>query len=111
MPLGYSIRRRYTEQEEPTMHARVAFYTLRSGSLDDAGRTVEAPGALMCISSGQPGFRSYALIDAGAGLISVSRWESSEQAQAATEGAAAWVEEDSGEPVTVPQCNTREIPQ
>jgi len=91
------------------MHARVAFYKLRSGSLDDVVRTVEAPGGLMEIFSGQPGFRSYELIDAGAGLISVSRWESSEQAHAATEGAAAWVAENIDDLVKLQQSNTGEI--
>ena len=91
------------------MHARVAFYKLRSGSLDEVVRTVETPGGLMEIFRAQPGFRSYELIDAGAGLISVSRWESSEQALAATEAAATWVAENIDDLVKLQQSNTGEI--
>ena len=63
----------------------------------------------MEIVSGQPGFRSYELIDAGAGPISVSRRESSEQAHAATEAAAAWVAENIEHLVTLQRSNTGEI--
>jgi heme-degrading monooxygenase HmoA len=91
------------------MHARVAFYKLRSGSLDEVVRTVEAPGGLFEIFSSQPGFHSYELIDAGAGLISVSRWASAQQAQAATEAAAAWVAEHIDDLVKLQQSNTGEI--
>ena len=73
------------------MHARVAFYRLQSGTFDEVVRRVEAPGGLLEIFRGRPGFQSYELIETGAGLISVSHWESSTQADAATDAAAAWV--------------------
>jgi heme-degrading monooxygenase HmoA len=73
------------------MHARVAYYKLQSGTFDEVVRRVEAPGGLLEIFRGRPGFQSYELIEAPAGLISVSHWESSAQADAATDAAAAWV--------------------
>jgi heme-degrading monooxygenase HmoA len=73
------------------MHARIAFYKLQSGTFDEVVRRVEAPGGLLHIFRGRPGFQSYELIEAPAGLISVSHWESSAQADAATDAAAAWV--------------------
>lgn len=73
------------------MHARVAFFKLRSGSFDEVVRIVEAPGGLLEIFRGRPGFHSYELIETGAGLVSVSHWESSAQADDATRAAATWV--------------------
>jgi hypothetical protein len=91
------------------MHARVAFYKLRSGSLDQVVRTVEDPGGLLEIFRGQPGFYSYELINTGAGLVSVSRWESEAQAKAATDAAAAWVAEHIDEMVKLQQSDTGEV--
>lgn len=73
------------------MHARVAFYRLKSGSLDQVVNAVEEPGGLLEIFREQPGFQSYELVEAPAGLISVSHWDSSRQADAATRAAATWV--------------------
>jgi hypothetical protein len=63
------------------MHARVAFYKLRSGSFEQVVGMVAAPWGLLEIFRGRPGFQSYELIEAPAGLISVSHWESSAQAE------------------------------
>ena len=73
------------------MHARVAFYRIRSGTFEQVVRAVEAPGGLLEIFGEQPGFQSYELIETGAGLVSVSHWDSSEQANAATRVAASCV--------------------
>ena len=91
------------------MHARVAFYTQRSGTFDEVVGHVEAPGGLLEIFRGRPGFQSYELIETGAGLISVSRWESSAQADAATDAAAAWVVEHINDLVKLQQSDTGEI--
>ena len=56
------------------MHARVAYYKLQSGTFDEVVRRVEAPGGLLEIFRGRPGFQSYELIEAPAGIISVSQW-------------------------------------
>ena len=72
------------------MHARVAFFSSKTGSFDEVVRAVEEPGGLLGIFRKQPGFRSYELIGTGAGLVSVSHWDSSRQADAASSVAAAW---------------------
>ena len=91
------------------MHARVAFYRQRSGTFDEVVRQVEAPGGLLEIFRGRPGFQSYELIETGAGLISVSHWESSVQADAATDAAAAWVVEHIDDLVKLQQSDTGEV--
>src|SRR3981189_1685948 len=85
--LGHSLYARL--RGVGTMHARVAFYRLRSGSFEEVVRAVEAPGGLLEIFRGRPGFQSYELIETGAGLVSVSHWGSSAQADAATHAARA----------------------
>jgi hypothetical protein len=91
------------------MHARVAFYKLRSGTFEQVVRTVEAPGGLLEIFRGRPGFHSYELIATPAGLVSVSHWESSAQADAATRAAAAWVAEHINDLVKLQQSDTGEV--
>jgi hypothetical protein len=91
------------------MHARVAFYRLRSGTFEQVVRAVEVPGGLLEIFGGRPGFQSYELIETGAGLISVSHWDSSEQADAATRVAASWVAEHIDSLVKLQQSDTGEV--
>src|SRR4051812_4234446 len=90
------------------MHARVAFYKLRSGTFGQVVEMVEAPGGLLEIFRRSPGFRSYELIEAPAGLISVSHWESSAQAERATRAAAGWVAEHVADRIKLQQSDTGE---
>ena len=55
------------------------------------------------------GFHSYELIAASAGLFSVSHWESSSQADAATDAAAAWVADHIAELVKLQQSDIGEV--
>ena len=91
------------------MHARVAFYKLRSGTFEQVVRIVEAPGGLLEIFRGRPGFQSYELIETPAGLVSVSHWESSAQADEATRAAAAWVAENIDDLVKLQQSDVGEV--
>ncbi len=91
------------------MHARVAFYRLKSGTFEDVIRTVEAPGGLLDIFRGERGFQSYELIDSGTGLISVSHWNTSKQANAATHHAASWVADHIDHLIKLQQSNTGEV--
>ena len=99
----------YAQPKGSKMHARVAFYRLRTGSLDQVVRLVESPGGIMEIFREQPGFQSYELIETGAGLVSVSHWASSAQADAATDAAAAWVAENIDDLVKLQQSDTGEV--
>ena len=91
------------------MHARVAFYRIRSGTFEQVVRAVEAPGGMLEIFGERPGFQSYELIETGAGLVSVSHWDSSEQANAATRVAASWVAEHIDSLVKLQQSDTGEV--
>ncbi len=91
------------------MHARVAFYRLRSGTFEQVVRKVEEPGGLLEIFGERPGFQSYELIETGAGLLSLSHWDSSEQADAATRVAASWVAEHIDSLVKLQQSDTGEV--
>lgn len=91
------------------MYARVAFYRLKSGSFEQVVHAVESPGGLLEIFRAQPGFESYELIETGTGLVSVSHWVSTKQADAATRFAASWVAEHIDHLVKLQQSDTGEI--
>jgi heme-degrading monooxygenase HmoA len=91
------------------MHARVAFYKVRTGNFEQVVETVEAPGGLLEIFRGRPGFQSYELLATPTGLVSVSHWETSAQADAATRAAAAWVGEHIDHLVKLQRSDTGEV--
>jgi heme-degrading monooxygenase HmoA len=76
-----------------TNHMRMAIYRIERGTyaeLMERAREGMAP-----ILRDSPGFVFYATTDVGGGrLVSVSTWETREQAEAATEKAAQWVGEN-----------------
>ena len=91
------------------MHARVAFFRLRSGTFEQVVEAVEAPGGLLEIFRGSPGFQSYELIETGAGLVSVSHWESHEQADAAQRDSVEFVAERIDHLIKLVQSDTGEV--
>ncbi len=91
------------------MRARVAFYRLRSGSLDQVVDRVKSDDGLLSIFREQPGFESYELIETPSGLISVSHWDSLAQADAADRAAAVWVADHIADLVKLQQSDTGEI--
>ncbi len=91
------------------MHVRVAFYKVRSGSVEEVVRAVEAPRGLLEIFRASPGFGSYELIEAPAGVFSVSHWETSRQADDATRAAARFVAEHIDQLVKLQQSDIGEV--
>jgi len=91
------------------MHARVAFFQLKSGSFEQVVSTVKSPGGLLGIFREQPGFQSYELIECASGLISVSHWNSSKDADAADRVALAWAAKNIDSLVKLQQSNTGEV--
>ena len=72
------------------MHARVAVYTITAGTVEEIALAAEA--GLLPIFRAQPGFVSYRIVAAqGDACVSISRWETHEQANAAARAAADWV--------------------
>lgn len=91
------------------MHARVAFFKLRSGSFERVVHIVKAPGGLLGIFRAQSGFHSYELIETGSGLVSVSHWEHTKDADAASVLAASWAAEHIDDFVVLQQSDTGEV--
>lgn len=78
------------------MYARVAVYRINSGTAEDIARKADAEGGMLRIFRAHVGFDSYELVGAGDTVISISRWQSEEQADAATQAARSWVAEHLG---------------
>jgi heme-degrading monooxygenase HmoA len=77
-------------------HVRVAIYQFKPGKADEAIRRAEAGAFPMY--RGQPGFVGYGLIKTGEDSgISLSVWQTREQAEAAIQLAASWVRENVAE--------------
>lgn len=91
------------------MHARVAFFRLKSGSFEQVVRTVKAPGGLLEIFREQRGFQSYELIETGSGLVSVSHWDTSKDADAASRVAASWATKHIDNLVNLVQSDVGEV--
>jgi hypothetical protein len=91
------------------MHARVAFYRVQSGTFEQVVGKVEAPGGMLEIFRGRPGFHSYELVATPVGLVSVSHWETSEQADDATVAAGAWVAEHLDDVLKLQRSDTGEV--
>jgi heme-degrading monooxygenase HmoA len=74
-------------------HVRVAVYDLTSGTAKEAADLAQE--GMLGVFRGQPGFQAYGLAETQEGkMVSVSLWESAEQAQQANELAASWVKEN-----------------
>jgi uncharacterized protein YcbX len=71
---------------------RIANYKVVKGTMAELAE--EAKGGMLDIFKAQPGFIRYGLADTGDGTaLSLSVWETHEQAEAATPIAATWVRE------------------
>ena len=73
-------------------HIRIGVYGLTGGTAKEVGD--RAQKGMLRVFRAQPGFKAYGLAESQEGkLISVSLWDSGEQAQQANELAASWVSE------------------
>jgi hypothetical protein len=74
-------------------HFRVAIYDMKSGSPEEAGEI--ARGGMLPIYQSMPGYVRYEVgkLDNG-GIVSFSVWETEDEAQAAVDAAASWVEDN-----------------
>ncbi len=74
-------------------HLRIASYSINKGTFREVADTCKT-GMLPRFQE-QPGFLRYGLADLGDNkCVSISMWETREQAEAATHMAAAWVREN-----------------
>lgn len=75
-------------------HLRVALYVLTGGTTDQVIELARSPGGMAEVFQQQPGFIAYGIgVTDDEILLSISLWDSTEQADAATQVAAEWVEE------------------
>ena len=91
------------------MHARVAFFRLKSGSFEQVVDVVQSSGGLLEIFRAQTGFQSYELIENPSGLVYVSHWVSSKHASAASQVAASWAADHIDALVTLVQSDVGEV--
>ena len=89
-------------------HARIALYRLRHGSVAAAAAKVRL--GLVPLFRAQPGYLGYEIVETGDDtVVSISHWESHEQAQAAVQAAAGWVGENIAELVEDVQNQVGEV--
>ena len=79
-------------------HARVGIYTL-TGNASEV--TQQATDSMLPIFKRQPGFVDYSIVAADGKLISISTWETLEQANAGTQHASTFVKEQLGAEVSL----------
>jgi hypothetical protein len=78
-------------------HASVSFYRVKTGTADNLTERLQAE--LPRIYCHQQGFVSYDLIKASDDtLLSLSMWETEEQANIAQRSAAVWLQQQVGNP-------------
>ena len=89
-------------------HIRVAVYTFKPGTVDEVIKRAEA--GMLPLFRGQPGFIAYDVAKTGDDRgVSVSTWESAEQAQAAIQVAAGWVKENLADSVVAVENHVGEL--
>lgn len=72
-------------------HVRIAVYDVTRGTAKEVAELVSAPGGLSDIFKAQPGFQAYSIIEVDpVTLISLSSWETHEEAEHAVSEAAVW---------------------
>ena len=80
-------------------YARIAVYRVKPGStltVDEAIRRSQT--GMLPIFRNQPGFASYGLVKTGEdSVVSISFWQSRQQAEAAVQVAASWAKDNVAE--------------
>lgn len=86
-------------------HLRIALYDMTSGSVDEAIEI--ARKGMIPLYEAQPGFVRYEVgtLDDG-GVVSLSIWETADEAQKAIEVAAGWVKENLADRIKLREQHT-----
>jgi heme-degrading monooxygenase HmoA len=75
-------------------HVRIATYDVTHGTAKDVAEVAMGPGGTREIFMAQPGFQAFSLIEVDpVTIISITVWETHEEAEAATREAAVFVAE------------------
>jgi heme-degrading monooxygenase HmoA len=83
-----------------TNHVRMGIYSITQGTYEEL--VEQARRGLAPILRNSPGFVFYSVTDVGGGrFVSVSTWESREQAEAAAAKSAEWVSENMADSIAL----------
>ena len=88
------------------MHGRIATYRI-SGDPHELARKAEE--GMLPIFQAQPGFKAYNLVVSGDMLTSMSAWDTTEEAEAATPAAATWIAENIADEIELVDVRYGEI--
>src|SRR5271165_803355 len=98
--VSLQIRGSLTEGRPMTNHVRMGVYSITKGTYDEL--IEQARRGLAPILRESPGFVFYSTTDVGGGrFVSVSTWETREQAEAAAAKIAEWVGENMADSVAL----------
>ena len=80
-------------------YARIGVYKAKPGSALTADETIRrSQNGMLPIFRNQPGFAGYGLVKVGEdSVISISFWQTREQAEAAVQAIASWVKDNLAE--------------
>src|SRR3954468_11524567 len=74
-------------------HVRIGVYTMSSGTAREVAD--RAREGMLSVFRAQPGFQAYGLAETEEGkVVSISLWDSSEEAERANDLATSWVKEN-----------------
>ncbi len=89
-------------------HFRIGVYKVRPGSQDEIVQ--RARDEMLPTFQAQPGFVQYSLVQAGDDrIVSITTWQTAEQAEQAASTAAAWVRDNIAQYVTSVENYTGEL--
>jgi heme-degrading monooxygenase HmoA len=110
MPRPWGLAIVKGQKGEHAVHARVAVYRITSGSAEEVANVADDDeGGMLGIFRQHAGFESYELVGAGDTLISISRWQTEQQADAAALAARSWVAEHLARSVELQQNYVGEL--
>lgn len=88
------------------MHGRFARYEV-TGDIHELARKAEA--GMLPIFQAQPGFKAYSLASSEGEILSLSVWESADNAEAASAAAADWIAENIADRIELKEVRIGEI--
>ena len=88
------------------MHGRMATYRYTGDAHELAQR---AEDGMLPILEAQPGFRAYSLAATGDEVVSLSVWDTAEQAESANAAAASWVAENIADQIELVDAKVGEV--
>jgi heme-degrading monooxygenase HmoA len=86
-------------------HVRVATYSVDPRTSNEWLGEVES--GIVPIYKDHPGFRSFSLVEAGDTIVSITHWNSEEEAEAASEAGSSWAKDPASGRVAIKRRASR----